>query len=370
MAAMLVAAASCQLQAGSSSTARDLAAALSSYVEQERETLADEPAPAASLLQLVPANYSWHPRRRMDTGEDNEDAVLGRQMAQFKLKPGHKVDRAVCKSRVASDLKSALRHEIGSGHTSTALVETFTGTAASGIASFFIEYATVTLPNIFVDALVDVLCDIMVYGLVFAVASAVEDPEPCMQISKGIASEVKFAMPPAFTVYMTASISLYLAKLLVGYLARTTSDFIDMDSIPRITEVCVGQLSQTLSTSIATSVLGSLPHALTLTLTHSLTHSLTHYYYCTYCFYYGDYCQYCFYYRDYQWLKRMWWQGHRVPDSTETTYAAAARPQVTGYQPGLGHVPTSWTPPHRLDLKPGGLPHEQHPARADLRQSK
>ena len=36
---------------------------------------------------------------------------------------------------------------------------------------------------------------------------------------------------------------------------------------------------------------GTLPHALTLTLSHSLTHSLTHYYYCTYCFYYGDYCQ-------------------------------------------------------------------------------
>ena len=173
--------------------------------------------------------------------------------------------------------------------------------------------------------------------------------------------------------------------------------------------------STALSTSVATSVLGQLPHTLTLTLTHSLTHSLTHYYYCTYCFYYGDYCQsrgagqtarplvgaaqrgwhhsrllyvcwawrlplllvrldpftaaacvcphrYCFYYRDYQWLKRMWWEGNRVPDTTERTYSATGRPQTTGYQPGLGHVPTSWTPPDRLDLKPGGMPDEAHPA--------
>ena len=123
----------------------------------------------------------------------------------------------------------------------------------------------------------------------------------------------------------------------------------------------MGQLSQTMTTSIATSVLGTLPHSLTLTLSHSLTHSLTHYYYCTYCFYYGDYCQYCFYYRDYQWLKRMWWQGQRVPDTSEGVGGKQAppgsnRPHVTMYQPGLGHVPTTWTPKDRVDLKPGGVP--------------
>ena len=84
-------------------------------------------------------------------------------------------------------------------------------------------------------------------------------------------------------------------------------------------------------------VLGTLPHALTLTLSHSLTHSLTHYYYCSYCYYYGDYCQYCFYFRDYQWLQRMWWGGNRVPSQSERAEGPA--PTVAPYFNGAGHVP-------------------------------
>ena len=74
--------------------------------------------------------------------------------------------------------------------------------------------------------------------------------------------------------------------------------------------------------------------------------------------------RYCFYYRDYQWLKRMWWQGTRARDpaddggkgAPQASDPSAYRPRVTIYQPGLGHVPTQWTPPNRLDLKPNGKP--------------
>ena len=84
------------------------------------------------------------------------------------------------------------------------------------------------------------------------------------------------------------------------------------------------QITQTLGDDCDV-VLGTLPHALTLTLGHSLTHSLNHYYYCGYCFYYGDFCRYCYYYRDYAWLKRMWWRGGGMAATADATRRAGAR---------------------------------------------
>ena len=45
---------------------------------------------------------------------------------------------------------------------------------AGGVVAFFVEFAAVTLPNMFMRNLVDILCDIMIFGLVIAVANAVE----------------------------------------------------------------------------------------------------------------------------------------------------------------------------------------------------
>ena len=144
-----------------------LADALGSYVDTElRSERAVSSAAGGSFLQVAepergsrPANWSW--MRKMDTGEDDAGQLVERRRRRGRLPAGHEIDRAVCRSRVAVDLKSAMRHEIGSTHTTNALVQEFTQSTASGIADFFVRYATVTLPNIFMDALIDVLCDIM-----------------------------------------------------------------------------------------------------------------------------------------------------------------------------------------------------------------
>ena len=83
----------------------------------------------------------------------------------------------------------------------------------------------------FMRNLVDILTDIMIFGLVIAVTDAVEDSSAA--ISLGIAQEVEFSLPPSFTVYMTAAISLRLAKILVGYLAQLVTDYIDQESMPK-----------------------------------------------------------------------------------------------------------------------------------------
>ena len=223
----------------------------------------------------------------------------------------------------------------------------------TGFVSAFVNFATVRLPEIFIQALIDVMCDIITYGLVFAVVGCTQGPA-ARDIAINIAQEVEFSFPPAFTVYMTAAVTIRLANMLIGYVSRTMANYIDRECMPRIAEVGVDQLTQTLSTSVATSVLDTLPHALTLTLSHSLTHSLTHYYYCSYCYYYGDYCQYCFYFRDYQWLQRMYWAGNRVPAPSEMQQGPA--PKVTKYNDGMGYTPNSYvTPESAPHLKAGGF---------------
>ena len=199
----------------------ELARAVASHINAASPSLDD-----TSFLQVreplstQSANWTW--ARRMDTGEDAAENIVGRRR-QGRLPAGHEIDRAVCRTKIAVDLKGAMRHEIGSTHTTNALVQEFTEATASGIAGFFVKYATVTLPNIFMDALIDVLCDIMCYGLIFAVAYAVGDNDSTTMIAKGIAQEVEFALPPAFTVVMTASVSIYLSHMMVGYLARTST---------------------------------------------------------------------------------------------------------------------------------------------------
>ena len=48
---------------------------------------------------------------------------------------------------------------------------------------------------------------------------------------------------------------------------------------------------------------------ITPTPTQSLATPVMNYYYCMYCYYYGDYCQYCFYNKDLDWLRLRWWLG-------------------------------------------------------------
>ena len=59
----------------------------------------------------------------------------------------------------------------------------------------------------------------------------------------------------------------------------------------------------------AAAVSEAVARLITPTLTQSLATPVMNYYYCMYCYYYGDYCQYCFYNRDMQWIGQKWWLG-------------------------------------------------------------
>ena len=343
-----------------------LASAPGAYVQASGAMTAGAVTAASFLQELaVPPVARQEPAapravratRRMDTGEDSKQALEARvHEAGAALPVGSHAERVICRSGMATDLRSTLRHELRSTAASEEMVSALTQTLTLGVVDAFVKFATVTLPNIFMDALVDILCDLIVYALVFAVVGSVSGPA-ARDITDAIVSEVEFSFPPSFTVYMTSIISKRLSNMAVGYISRVMARYIDEQTMPRVNEVTNDQLATTLSTEVANSVLDTLPPALGETLSHSLTHALPHYYYCSYCFYYGDYCQYCFYFRDYQWAQRMWWAGSREPTKDETTSQIGPHPiynldpAVSRYHDGLGHAPDS-----RLNPTPGEAP--------------
>ena len=57
----------------------------------------------------------------------------------------------------------------------------------------------------------------------------------------------------------------------------------------------------------------TLTHALSESLSSSLTAPTMHYYYCVYCYYYGNFCDICFQVSDSMLLGRQWWLGSTTP---------------------------------------------------------
>ena len=113
------------------------------------------PARAALLVVLwagARAGDSTHPSRRMDGGEDAANTL--RQSSQRQRARLHRVvsspaDRVACRASIASELKGAMRHELRSAATTTEMVTLMTQEIVGGVVSFFVEFATVTLPNMF-----------------------------------------------------------------------------------------------------------------------------------------------------------------------------------------------------------------------------
>ena len=64
--------------------------------------------------------------------------------------------------------------------------------------------------------------------------------------------------------------------------------YLENEATPQMAGGVAHMLIHTLTSSISQGLSKELTHTLTHTLTHSLTHSVIHYYYCTYCYYYGD----------------------------------------------------------------------------------
>ena len=170
---------------------------------------------------------------------------------------------------------------------------------------------------------VDILYDIMIFGLVIAVANAVEEQQ--RQISLGIAQEVEFSLPPSFTVHDGGD---FAARQDTGRVPRAAGDGLHRPGRCKGNRGAGAAIRRPSARRLRrrSSVPSARAHSHSAT-TDALAQPLLLLWLR---FYYGDFCQYCFYYRDYAWLKRMWWRGGGMAATADRDSAPA--PAVTRYK--------------------------------------
>ena len=108
---------------------------------------------------------------------------------------------------------------------------------------------------------------------------------------------------------LVRSLAFHVPRVLAAELPPRLTTYMLETWAPSMGKALLYNVLHALTHSLADSLSHHLSQAVTQGVTHSISHALIHYYYCTFCYYYGDYCQYCFYYRDFSWLHRMTWTG-------------------------------------------------------------
>jgi len=91
------------------------------------------------------------------------------------------------------------------------------------------------------------------------------------------------------------------------------NDYLFTQAMPMQKDIIIGLCSDALSDSITYGLHHTLTNALGDSLSSSLAQPTMHYYYCVYCYYYGNFCDICFKVTDTMMLKRQWWLGSAQP---------------------------------------------------------
>ena len=74
-------------------------------------------------------------------------------------------------------------------------------------------------------------------------------------------------------------------------------------------DIVVGITSDALSDSLTYGLHHTLTNALSDSLAADLTPPTMHYYYCVYCYYYGNFCDFCYRYDELTYMHRLWGFG-------------------------------------------------------------
>ena len=111
------------------------------------------------------------------------------------------------------------------------------------------------------------------------------------------------------TTLLLAGVEKDAVPELTAMLGNTILRWMRVDMTPAAALMVSNFLIATLPNALAEAVSEAVARLITPTLTQSLATPVMNYYYCMYCYYYGDYCQYCFYNRDMQWIGQKWWLG-------------------------------------------------------------
>ena len=91
------------------------------------------------------------------------------------------------------------------------------------------------------------------------------------------------------------------------------NDYLFHEAMPMQKDIVIGLCTDALSDSLTYGLHHTLTNALSESLSASLSQPTMHYYYCVYCYYYGNFCDICFQVSDSMLLGRQWWLGSTTP---------------------------------------------------------
>jgi len=184
----------------------------------------------------------------------------------------------------------------------------FVSSLLGGIIGIICDPISEILIKGVIGTIMQLIAPFFVQALLIAACAIIPGPVSD-QIGNILSSMVAGVTPNIVCMMLAGVITARVMTSVSKHLRTVVCVYLENEVTPQMAGGVSHMLIHTLTSSISQGLSKELTHTLTHTLTHSLTHSVIHYYYCTYCYYYGDYCQYCFYYRDYSWLHRMSWTG-------------------------------------------------------------
>ena len=105
----------------------------------------------------------------------------------------------------------------------------------------------------------------------------------------------------------------FVSSAVVESAVNDLNEYLFHQAMPMQKDIVVGITSDALSDSLTYGLHHTLTNALSDSLAADLTPPTMHYYYCVYCYYYGNFCDVCFKVSDRQLLHRQWWLGASEP---------------------------------------------------------
>ena len=316
-----------QLQTLTLALAAEVQADAARQKRSERRRGAAARARAAGGAALAPPPPPPPPGRR----QRRRDArVRSRQLREI----GEGASAASCMGVVERDLAAAtqaLSDEIGTEMLATHQEEMFTGmiSAIVGVLAapltenvmprggnlivglivmiMTLEMAlplAVGLAHAFVHTLASALCVLLTEALQCAAAAQFS----CRAIRRN-SQPVSRRLRYKLTTLLLAGVEKDAVPELTAMLGNTILRWMRVDMTPAAALMVSNFLIATLPNALAEAVSEAVARLITPTLTQSLATPVMNYYYCMYCYYYGDYCQYCFYNKDLDWLRLRWWLG-------------------------------------------------------------
>ena len=156
---------------------------------------------------------------------------------------------------------------------------------------------------------IDIVVLVITIPIATAMAQALAPP-----LANRIANIVAEYLVLSLTSKMTNSIKLHSGTLIAENLVVIICQYIISEMGPSMAFIMAAFLCGVLPTALTDAVTTGVTNLVIPKLTGTLAAPVSNYYYCVYCYYYGDFCQVCYQNGDLTWMERDWWQ-HPQPST-------------------------------------------------------